>query len=142
MIPAVLDANVLLSGFLSEASPPGQILRSWRDDRFELVTSQAILDEVARAFANQYFRQRLTPDEIQADLDLLRAKSTVVSISVSVRGVATHREDDLVLATAKSGRAGYLVTGDKQLLRLGAYDGIVILSPRAFLVVLEDGSAV
>jgi predicted nucleic acid-binding protein len=37
-----------------------------------------------------------------------------------------------VLGTAVAGQADYLVTGDKQLLELGNYQGIPILSPREF----------
>jgi predicted nucleic acid-binding protein len=50
--------------------------------------------------------------------------------------VATHPEDDLVLATAVSAHADYLVTGDRKLQRLGSYQGVRILSPREFLAVL------
>lgn len=43
-----------------------------------------------------------------------------------------------VLATAVSARVDYLATGDKQLLKLGQYQGVVILSPRDFLARLEQ----
>jgi predicted nucleic acid-binding protein len=54
-----------------------------------------------------------------------------------VSGVATHREDDQILAAAVSARAEYLVTGDKQLQQLGIYQGVRVISPRAFLDLLE-----
>jgi predicted nucleic acid-binding protein len=41
--------------------------------------------------------------------------------------------DDLILATALSAQADYLVTGDSQLQGLGAYRGVAIISPREFL---------
>ena len=56
---------------------------------------------------------------------------------MEVRGVATHPEDDLVLATAVSGQVDYLVTGDRQILRLGMYEGVTIISPAAFLDILH-----
>ncbi len=52
--------------------------------------------------------------------------------------MATHPEDDLVLATAVSAAADYLVTGDKQLQRLGGYHGVAIVSPRDFLALLQQ----
>lgn len=55
-----------------------------------------------------------------------------------VAGVATHPEDDLVLATAISGSADYLVTGDRQLRQLGSFQGVVIVSPRTFLDLLAS----
>ncbi|MGD0413067.1 MAG: putative toxin-antitoxin system toxin component, PIN family [Terracidiphilus sp.] len=45
-------------------------------------------------------------------------------------------DDDVVLATALSGRADNLVTGDDDLLTLARYHGIRILSPREFWEVL------
>ena len=52
-------------------------------------------------------------------------------------GVATHPEDDLVLATAVSAQADYLVTRDRQLLKLGSYQGVAIVSPTEFLDELQ-----
>ncbi len=54
-------------------------------------------------------------------------------MTISVQGVATHPEDDLILATAVSGGAQYLVTGDRQLLKLGNYQGVQIVTARDFL---------
>ncbi|HEV2107585.1 MAG TPA: hypothetical protein VGR16_04930, partial [Thermomicrobiales bacterium] len=56
----------------------------------------------------------------------------------TVRGVAAHPEDDLVLAVAVSAAAAYLVTGDKQLQRIGVYHGVTIVSPRDFLTRLQQ----
>jgi len=69
-------------------------------------------------------------------LTLLRTEATVTNITVQVVGIASHPEDDLILASALSSQADYLVTGDMKLQRLGAYQGVAVLSPRAFLGVL------
>jgi predicted nucleic acid-binding protein len=42
-----------------------------------------------------------------------------------------------VLAAAVSADADDLVTGDKRFLAVGSYAGVTILSPRAFLDLLE-----
>ena len=64
-----------------------------------------------------------------------------VPVTAQVQGVATHPEDDLILATAISGNADYLVTGDRQLLALGSYGGVRIVTPRDFLAILDAESA-
>jgi predicted nucleic acid-binding protein len=61
----------------------------------------------------------------------------IVVPSTTVAGVAPHPEDDLVLAAAVTAEADFLVTGDKRFLAVGSYAGVTILSPRAFLDVLE-----
>lgn len=54
MIRAVLDTNVLVSGFTGEevmVSTPGAIVRQWRRGRFDLVISTHIFTELSRTFA-------------------------------------------------------------------------------------------
>ncbi len=58
-------------------------------------------------------------------------------ISVSVINVATHPEDDLVLAIAVSAVADYLVTGRRGLQAVGRYRAVTILSPGAVLTLLN-----
>jgi uncharacterized protein len=59
-------------------------------------------------------------------------------LTVHVTGIATHPEDDEVVATALSAQAPYLVTGDKPLLDRDAYRGTRLLTPRQFLDVLNQ----
>ena len=48
MIRAVLDANVIVSAVLTRTGIPAQILDAWRTERFALLVSLPILEEVAR----------------------------------------------------------------------------------------------
>lgn len=140
MIRAVLDTNALASGILGiliERSVLGHILRRWRAGAFLLIVSQPILVESERTLRKPYFQRRLTEQQITAVLDLLRTEAMLQPITATASGAATHPEDDVILATAASARADYLVTGDGQLQRLGAHQGVTILSPRAFLDVLN-----
>ncbi|MBI4318179.1 MAG: putative toxin-antitoxin system toxin component, PIN family [Chloroflexi bacterium] len=139
MIRAVLDANTVASGFAGLRKPdsiPGLLIRLWRQGRYEMIVSEHLRNEIIRTFRQPYFRQRLSPLQISRVAALLRYQATQTPITDHVRGVATHPEDDLILATALSGRVTHLVTGDEKLQRLGAYKDITILSPRAFLELL------
>jgi predicted nucleic acid-binding protein len=100
------------------------------------VISDHILEEIRRTLAKPYFSRHLTPDDQAAGVELFREDATVTPITVVVGGVATHPEDDLVLATAVSGNVDYLVTRDRQLLRLGTYQGVRIVSTGDFLALL------
>ena len=136
MTRAVVDTNVLVSGFPTVRDPrstPGEVIRAWRTGRFEMAVSEHILSELARAFQRPYFRRLVTQDDAARADTLLRRQAVVVPITISVHGVATHPEDDLILATALSAHADALVTGDAALLRLGAYGGVPIMSPRTLL---------
>lgn len=140
MIAAVLDTNVLASGiigFSNVASTPGRILRAWRDGNFNLVFSEYIIVELARTFQTPYFLHKLTPAQVTGVLTLLRSEAEMVHIVGHLQDVATHPEDDLILATAVSGKVDCLVTGDRELQRLGNHQGVRILSPRSFLDLLS-----
>jgi len=54
-----------------------------------------------------------------------------------VRGIAPDQEDDLVLGTAVTARAHFLVTGDKRLLALKENRGVRIVTAEEFLREME-----
>ena len=137
MIRAVLDVNVIVAGFAAPAGIPAEIVSAWLWGGFELVISEHIFRGAFRTWSKPYFRARITPDEVQRALNILRSKATLVAPVDSVFGNAEHQEDDVVLATAVAGGVTYLVTGDHGLQRVGRYGDIVILSPRAFRDVLD-----
>ena len=143
MSSATVDTNVLASGFVGQAetSAPAAILDAWRARRFTMALSEHILDELAATFEAPYFTQRLTRVQAAANLALLRGRAQIVSLTNDIVGVATHPEDDLVLATAVSAGVDVLVTGDTKLQRLGTVQGVMILSPRQFLDALTDSEA-
>jgi uncharacterized protein len=108
---------------------------------FTLVTSEYILTELSRTLQSPYFKQRLTPQQVTSAMRLLRRKTTITPITTTVHGVATHPEDDVILATAISAKADYLVAGDTKLQHVRTYKGMTILSPKQFLVTLTDDLA-
>jgi putative PIN family toxin of toxin-antitoxin system len=124
-----LDANVLAPGFTSHGSASSRLIDLWRSGAFALVLSEHVLQELARTLTDPYFASRLPREEATAILTLLSTNATLTELTVDVDGVATHPEDDLVLSTALSGQATILCTRDKQLLRLGFYLTVAILSP-------------
>ena len=63
------------------------------------------------------------------------AEST--QLVVEVHGIATHPEDDLIVSTAVSARADYLVTGDRKLPEIVTFAGVRVLSPRGFVEILN-----
>jgi predicted nucleic acid-binding protein len=74
-------------------------------------------------------------------VDDLRALAVVVSsASVPPRVVPTDADDRHVLAAALTGGADFIASGDKRdLLVMGSYQGIPILSAREILERIEGG---
>jgi putative PIN family toxin of toxin-antitoxin system len=127
-----LDVNVIVSGFASPGGAPRILIERWLRRHFELVTSEHILNGVERAWRNPYFRDRYDEHQIGHALTLIRDRATVVTPLSAPFGFADDEEDDLVLATAVTGNASVLVTGDKGLLKLVDHEGILIVSPREY----------
>ncbi len=117
---------------------PTLILDRWANDQFELLTSTHILDWVARALHKPCWQQRQDVGELGIRLaDLSQIVEQVYPVD-DVHGVAEDDEDDMILATAVAANADYLVTGDKGLVELTVFRGIRIVSPRAFLDMLDS----
>ena len=144
MIRAVLDTNVLASAtanFSVQNSIPAALLHAAVIRRFQLVTSRVILDELHRTLQKPYFRQRLAAQDLQEFERIITRWAIIVPITVHVSGVATHAEDDPILATALSAQVDYLVTGDQRLRKhVPSISGIPLVSPTKFLDTLSRQS--
>jgi uncharacterized protein len=134
----VLDTNILASGAISATGTVSNIVDSWRRGQFTVIVSSPILDELSATFEKPYFRRSLTKAQSSHFLQLVQKRATVSPITVPVHHIATHQEDDVILATAVSAKADFLVTGDTKLQRIGTYKGVAILSPRQFVEVLAQ----
>ncbi len=125
----VLDTNVLLSGLLTPGVCEAILDRCVTGDGPTLVICEHILVEFVR-HAQGKFQE--PPEKVQAAVAYLRGHAELVEpVPVPVEVFPDHG-DLPVLGAAVAARADALVTGDRQLLELQAYQGIPILSPRAF----------
>jgi uncharacterized protein len=138
VIRAVLDANVYVSAAVRPEGPPGLIIRRFlRSQAFEIVTSQAIVDEVLRALSypkvRKYIQPGFDPELWFEDVIVL---SHLVVGDPEFQGASKDPDDDKYIAAAIEGRAGFVVAGDSDLLDLKEYGGIRIVNPRVFLDLL------
>ena len=124
----LLDTNVVVSAVLF-GGVPQQCLRRGLAGDFELVTATGLLDELEHVLLDRFGLPREAVAFIRGDLEL----AAEVVAPTRVEAVSRDAGDDLVLAAAREGRADYVVTGDRDLLDLGRYGSVAILTPRAFL---------
>ncbi len=139
MILAVLDANVFVSAILSPKGIPAKVLAAWREEQFQLVISAAILEEIERVlhYPKIVKRHRWLEERLQTFIEDLASLAIPTPGKLRLSVIEEDPADDRYLECAVEGEVDYLVSGDRHLLDLGEYQGIRILSPRAFLAVLK-----
>jgi hypothetical protein len=141
MLRVVIDANVLVSGILSPQGIPAQIVKVWREEKFSLVTSEAVIIEIQETLekldgTGKYFIPRSRIDKF---LGLIRENSHLVSTLPNVDGtIPADPDDEKFLAIALAGEASVIVSGDKHLLNLKKFRDIPIQTPREFLDSLDN----
>jgi len=138
VIRAVIDANTLVSIFPADDGSLAKLYAHWNLNHFRIVTSEHILLETERAWTKPYWEARFSPDHARSSMQLLRQFAEIIELTRQAFGMATHPEDDLLLATVLSSGADYLVTGDRQLQRLGKLGDALIVSPATFFALLSE----
>jgi putative PIN family toxin of toxin-antitoxin system len=122
-----LDTNVLVSAFATRGVG-ADVLRVVLSEH-TLVTGEVVLQELARALRR---RIGLPPEAVREIDELLREHE----VAPRPRGRAAiprrDPDDQWVVASAIEGRAGVLVTGDRDLLDVAADAPIRIVDPRGF----------
>ncbi len=128
----VLDSSVWVSAFHFGGIPLAA-LRSAAKHRIAIC--EAIRDEVSLILTAKF---KWPLNRVQAAFDELDPHIFEVAIPGQIRGICRDPKDDMVLECAIGAGADVIVTGDKDLLTLGKYENIRVLTPRAFLEEFGD----
>ena len=135
VIRTVLDTNVLVSALLFSGEM-GHIVSSWKAHKFSPVFSHDTFDEFRRVLA--YPKFSLKPWEIDVLLqDEVLPFCEVVEVEDEIIGICRDRADDKFLSCAVAAMADCIVSGDKDLLVLGKFRNIPIITVAAFQEKME-----
>jgi putative PIN family toxin of toxin-antitoxin system len=138
---AVVDASVLVSAFLFPGSVPGRVLKLADQGAFAMHLSPLLLDETRTAILSPKLRDSYGHDEdsVTAWCDDLREATMFYGPLPDIGPACRDPNDDHVIATALAVRAEAIVTGDKDLLILGQFQTVRIITARDFLTEIEAG---
>lgn len=129
MIRAVLDTNVFISALFWRGSPY-HILQKGLGGEFLIITSPEILKEIN----DTLHRKFLFPvDDTNAFLEVITLNSYIVEPEERVRVVTADPSDNKIVECAIAGKAHFIVSGDKHLLKIKEYENIRIIAPAQLL---------
>jgi putative PIN family toxin of toxin-antitoxin system len=125
----VADTNVLVSA-IQFGGKPKQLLDLAVDGHVDLATSEAILEETLRVLKEKFHR---APKELKESEKQLRVIGRIVVPTESIDAVAADPSDNRILECAVASDAEVVVSGDKHLLALANFRGILIRRLNDFL---------
>ncbi|MBI4059160.1 putative toxin-antitoxin system toxin component, PIN family [Candidatus Microgenomates bacterium] len=126
----VLDTNILISA-IGFGGKPRKILLLTLGDNFQGVTSSILLAEFHEVIIKKF-------PELQKILPIVERKISKKFLIVKPRktlDILKDKDDNRVLEAAIEGNCAFIVTGDKELLKLKNYQGIKVLTAEEFLSV-------
>jgi len=128
-VKLVLDTNVIVSAIRFGGVPRVLWERCLKDKSIVLLTSPATISEISEVFTRKF---DWAGSQVTELCQLLQQNSLMVHPSVPLR-VVRDPNDDMFVELAVAANADYIISGDKDLLELGDYNGIKIMSVVSFM---------
>jgi putative PIN family toxin of toxin-antitoxin system len=123
-VRVVFDTNILVSALVFPGSQADEALGRIIDGRDRLLLSKDILDELLGVLARKFSRDREELAKVGVWLDEI-AEWVRPTRRITV---LAEEADNRILECAIAGTAESVVTGDREMLRLGKYEGIAIVT--------------
>lgn len=123
----VLDSNVIIAAFAARGlcSEVFEVCLSVHS----IIISEHILSEVKTGLTKKV---RLPESVVKDIIGYLRDAAERVKPRELADSQCRDKDDDIIIGTAVSGNAEFIVTGDEDLLVLKKYKWIDIVTPREF----------
>jgi len=124
----LVDTNVLISAFVFGGNAERVLEKVLALG--DVVCSVFILDELTRVLTKKF---AVPAEKVTRILDTLNQIVVMIEPNSPLPDVCRDPDDSNILQLAASSNADFIVTGDKDLLTLGAFGRTQIVSPATFL---------
>lgn len=128
----VLDSNILISATTYKGKPR-QILSLILEKKFQAFTSPDLLAEFVGILRKKF---RLSDDDLLLVEQQIKDNFKILHPRETIK-IVRDESDNKVLETAIEGNCQYIVTGDNDLLTLGSFRDIKILTASEFLAIFD-----
>ncbi len=138
MLRVVFDTNVLVS-IIIRSGKPRELWNYVMNGKITLTLSDELIEEFNEVVSRPQFRRYLKRPRLMRFQRALIQLAKIYRIRTHFPQVTADPDDNIVLETAYAGRADYIVSGDKHLLKLGEFKGIRIVTVDGMLKILKSG---
>lgn len=135
IINVVLDTNIFISGIFWYGNYCSQIIDLWRNGKLILVSSLETVQELVGTLRD--FRIKMPEEIIEEWRTMVIENSVFVWPTEKFRIVKEDPDDDKFIEAALAGKAQYLISQDKSLLKLKEFREIKIVTPEEFLKIID-----
>lgn len=136
----VLDSVVAVSAFLTEGLTADLV--SQCQENVNLYTAEGILQEIRHVLLEKpHIRNRYTysSEKVDTFIDYLKDISIIVAQFPEIHVIERDPKDDEIIACTVAASADYIISRDRDLLDLGNYQQIQIVTPEHFMRILRSG---
>jgi len=129
------DSNVYISALVF-GGECARLIRMARAGEVRLVVSEEILREVIAVLREDFHWE---PYRLQDARQRMLTIANLVRPARTLQVVVDDPDDDRILECAVAGETEFIITRDKDLLRLAEFEGIKIVTPTQYLGVAGGG---
>ncbi|MEW6067127.1 MAG: putative toxin-antitoxin system toxin component, PIN family [Nitrospirota bacterium] len=132
----ILDTNILVSALLFKGDLAG-IVDLWKEGQIIPVLSRETFAEFKAVL--EYPKFSLTRQEIKVIIEEeVLPFFEVIEVKDKIKGICRDADDDKFIACAVSAAADFLISGDKDLLNIGRYKSVRIISASELLMMFKS----
>ena len=132
-VSVVLDTNILISS-IGFGGKPRKILNLALERKLQVISSPILLAELDDVISKKF---PLLAESLKKIHKHLNKRLKIVNPKKSLH-IVRDEPDNRVLEAALQGKCQYIVTGDRDLLDIGTYGKIKIVTPNDFLTLFEN----
>ena len=133
-IRVVIDTNLWISFLMGKTL--SDLANHLISDEVKLLFSNELLDELVEVLQRPKFKSYFSAARIRELLAFIHAKAELVEVEQHFEA-CRDAKDNFLLDLCVSGKAHYLITGDKDLLVLNQFQGTEIMTHSAFEKLLQ-----
>jgi putative PIN family toxin of toxin-antitoxin system len=129
-----LDTNVYVSAF-TYGGKPLQLLELAAKNAISLAVSEPIIEEIIRVLRDKFRWEDAALREVEVTV---RNIAEVVTPTQAVDVIKSDPPDNRVLECAQAAGSDYIVSGDRDLLRLGQFAKVQIVKVAELLQAVQE----